>query len=277
MELGRATLEEMQILIDWARQEGWNPGLNDAACFHAADPEGFFIGRIDGDPVGCISAVRYGSLFGFVGFYIVRPEWRGRGLGLKLWAAAMDHLQGRNLGLDGVLDQQENYRKSGFSLAYRNIRYEGKGTGRPHPGGLTPVGEVPVGRLRAYDDAMFGFGRHAFLAAWIAQPGASALAVVRDGELMGYGVLRPCSRGHKIGPLFAGSTEDAGRLLDALLGGVPADTPVFLDPPEINTDAVRLAEERGMKRVFETARMYKGLPPVIPLERLYGVTSFELG
>ncbi len=35
----------------------------------------------------------------------------------------------RTIGLDGVLAQQENYRKSGFQLAYRNIRYCGTFTG----------------------------------------------------------------------------------------------------------------------------------------------------
>lgn len=277
MDIRRATAEEMHLLIDWARQEGWNPGLNDASCFHAADPEGFFLGRIDGEPVGCVSAVRYGADFGFVGFYIVRPECRGQGFGLQLWAAAMDHLQGRNLGLDGVLDQQANYRKSGFDLAYRNVRFEGRGTGRAEAVGVVPLKEVPAAQVHSYDDGMFGTARHGFLAGWISQSGASALAVVREGELRGYGVIRPCFSGHKIGPLFAGSANDAAVLLDALLGRAPAGSAVYLDPPEANADAVRLAEERGMRRVFETARMYKGRSPAIPLGRLFGVTSFELG
>ena len=32
-----------------------------------------------------------------------------------------------------------------------------------------------------------------------------------------------------------------------------------------------------MAPVFETARMYTGAPPAIPVDRVYGVTSFELG
>ena len=32
----------------------------------------------------------------------------------------------RNVGLDGVVEQQPNYRMSGFSYAYANVRYEGR-------------------------------------------------------------------------------------------------------------------------------------------------------
>ena len=31
---------EVETAIDWAAREGWNPGLSDAACFHAIDPNG---------------------------------------------------------------------------------------------------------------------------------------------------------------------------------------------------------------------------------------------
>ena len=31
---------EVETAIDWAAREGWNPGLSDAACFHAVDPNG---------------------------------------------------------------------------------------------------------------------------------------------------------------------------------------------------------------------------------------------
>ena len=48
--------EEVAFAIDLAAREGWNPGLHDAECFFSADPGGFLIGELDGEPVGCISA-----------------------------------------------------------------------------------------------------------------------------------------------------------------------------------------------------------------------------
>ena len=85
---------EISLAIDWAAAEGWNPGLRDAECFYVADPKGFLLGELDGKPVGCISAIRYEEEFGFLGLYIVQPEYRGKGYGLKLWNAAMEYLAG---------------------------------------------------------------------------------------------------------------------------------------------------------------------------------------
>src|SRR5690606_9900185 len=105
LQIRALTRDEMSLPIEWAALEGWNPGLHDADCFYAADPDGFLVGELDGEPVGCISAVKYGSEFGFIGLYIVRPEFRGRGFGMQLWRAAMERLAGRNVGLDGVVAQ----------------------------------------------------------------------------------------------------------------------------------------------------------------------------
>jgi hypothetical protein len=52
---------------------------------------------------------------------------------------------------------------------------------------------------------------------------------------------------------------------------------VYLDVPEPNGAAVALAEARGLKPVFETARMYTGEIRAVALPRVFGVATFELG
>lgn len=270
--------DEVDVAVEWAAREGWNPGLHDAACFYAADPAGFLGGFLNGTLVGTVSMVKYGADFAFGGFYIVDPAYRSHGYGAALVEAALAAADGRTIGQDGVVAQQDNYREIGFATAYRNIRYEGKG------GGVTPAGaEIvalsmrPFAEVEAYDRPCFPAPRTAFLEAWIAQPAGQALGIVRDGALAGYGVVRPCRVGHKIGPLFAGTPADAEALFQALAAGIGSEEPVFLDTPEVNPEAVALAERHGMTPVFETARMYKGPAPELPLERIFGVTSFELG
>src|SRR5262245_8017660 len=122
--------DEVGLFFDWADREGWNPGRFDGVCFHDADPGAMLVGELHGQPVATISCVRYGETFGFVGQYIVKPEFRGRGLGLRLWTAGLARLGGRNVGLDGVLDQVMNYDKSGFRFSHHHVRYGGTPTGK---------------------------------------------------------------------------------------------------------------------------------------------------
>lgn len=269
---------DLDFAVELAAQEGWNPGLHDADCFYRADPDGFFLGVLDGKPIGCISGVSYGGVFGFIGFYIVVPQHRGQGYGIRLWNQAIDHLSGHNIGLDGVVEQQPNYQKSGFKLAYRNVRYEGAaGPARPDAPGITALGRVPFEELRAYDRAFFPADRGAFLRCWTAMPESKAIAYVEDRALAGYGVVRRCRRGYKIGPLFADTAEIADALFASLASHAEEGAPIYLDVPESNPAAVALAQRRRMAKVFETARMYTGQQPPIALDRLFGVTTFELG
>ena len=270
--------DEIPVAVDWAAAEGWNPGLSDAACFHAADAGGFLVGTLGGEPVATISAVRYGASFGFLGFYIVKPGQRGNGYGLRIWNAAMQRLDGRNIGLDGVVAQQDNYRKSGFALAWRNVRYEGVGGGRStDDAAIVPLAALAFADIERYDRTFFPDDRGAFLKAWVGQPRATAIGLVERGTLRGFAVMRPCCSGCKIGPLFADSPELAHRLFARCRAMAPPGAPVFLDIPQTNPHALELVERHGMQPMFETARMYTRAVPALPLARVFGITSFELG
>jgi ribosomal protein S18 acetylase RimI-like enzyme len=273
------TREELDIAVDWAAAEGWNPGRHDADCFHAADPSGFLIGLLDNVPVAVISAVKYGESFGFIGFYIVKPEYRGKGCGLQIWNAALAYLKGRTVGLDGVVAQQDNYRKSGFALAYRNIRYCGSGSGTmPADAGIIPAATLPFADISAYDRAFFPDERSRFLQCWLTQPHSNALVILDGtGKPTGYGMVRTCRTGHKIGPLLADTPQLAERLFLALQASIPEGAALFLDVPEVNPAALDLVKRHAMTPAFETARMYTGPFPALPVDRLFGVTTFELG
>ncbi|WP_421826356.1 GNAT family N-acetyltransferase [Larkinella sp.] len=281
LQIRRMTLPDVQdIAVEWAAAEGWNPGLGDAASFYAADPDGFLAGWINDQPIACISAVRYAPNFGFIGFYIVRPGYRGQGHGLALWKAAMQHLEGRIIGLDGVVEQQDNYRRSGFALAYNNIRFEGT---TPLPisaetgATVVPADQLPFESLLAYDRRYFPADRAAFLTAWLRQPESRALAMVAGEKIQGYGVIRPSREGYKIGPLFAETPVFAHQLLTGLVQSIAPQTRFYLDVPAVNPEALNLAHRYGMQPVFETARMYAGNAPRIDVNGIFGVTTFELG
>jgi hypothetical protein len=268
--------DEVALAADWAAAEGWNPGRSDPACFTTIDASGFLLGERDGEPVATISVVNYDDRFSFLGFYIVRPDLRGQGYGWRTWQAGMAHAGNRVVGLDGVLAQQENYKKSGFTLAYRHIRYGGTVSAKALPTGVTSIKDVPFAMIEADDATVFPAPRRDFLRAWIGAPGHSGRALVHDGKLRAWGIIRPCRTGFKVGPLNADDAPSAEAVLAALVADVGGGE-IFLDVPEPNRPAIKLAESYGLAPVFETARMYTGAIRPVAVDRVFGVTTFELG
>ena len=283
LKIRPATRVEFATAIDWAAAEGWNPGLGDLEAFHAADPNGFLMGWLGDVPVSSISVVRYGDGFGFLGFYIVAPEFRGRGFGLATWQAGLDHLNGRVIGLDGVVEQLENYRQSGFVLAGRNIRFRGNPDfGRAgHPQHkIEKIATVDLAAVTGYDRQFFPGDRSGFVRDWVRDQSdrvRMSRFVTLGDRLAGYGTIRKCRKGYKIGPLFAETSAIALELIACLCQEYGSEGEINLDVPEGNAEGLAIAKQLGLAPVFETARMYLGNAPDLPIGKIFGVTTFELG
>jgi hypothetical protein len=197
---------------------------------------------------------KIGFRYGFVGLYIVKPQFRRRGFGLELWDAAMAYLGGRNVGLDGVIAQQENYWKSGFKLAYRNIRYQGEGGGADQDG-LLDLSSVAFDEIARYDGVVFPAPRPNFLRRWIRQPLGTAFGIVGEQRLGGYGVLRACRCGFKIGPLFADDLQIAGVISGARSASLSRHS---RSQPRRHRAGQKAWYGAGLR---DCTHVYKGLPP----------------
>jgi GNAT superfamily N-acetyltransferase len=275
------TRAELDTLVEWAAAEGWNPGLRDADAFWAADPEAFVGIDLNGELIGGGAIVAYGREAGFMGLFIVKAGFRGAGLGRKFWYYRRDRLRARlnpdaPIAMDGVFAMQPFYAEGGFVFTHRNLRMEGIGQAGPVAPNLVPLTDLPFAQVAAYDRKHFLADRPAFLEKWIRPEGGKALAVLRNGEIAACGVVRPCRRGFKIGPLFADDPALAETLFVALSSQLVGQ-PLFLDTPENNPQALALAARHGMKECFGCARMVLGPIPKIPWDSIYGVTTFELG
>lgn len=269
---------DVDMAVGWAAEEGWNPGLHDAACFHQAFPHDFFIGRLSHHPIAAASAVIYDSNFAFFGFYIVDKAYRGQGYGFKLTEALMQHMGDRIIGLDGVVEMVDKYKRLGFIYAHANTRYclskaDIKAFDDSY---IVSLAALPFKEVERFDNHHFKANRADFLNIWLAQPNHIALGYVHGNELLGYGVIRPCREGYKIGPLFANTPAIADALFQALCSHV-AGKAVYLDIPEPNEQARALVKRYDMKPVFSTARMYTKEIKQLPLNQIYGITTFELG
>ncbi len=286
LDIRNMTRAEVDTLVDWAAQEGWNPGLHDADVFWATDPDAFIAAERNGELIGGGAITSYDGEFGFMGFFIVRPEYRGHGFGNTLWHARrwrlLDRLRpGASIGMDGVFDMQNYYAKGGFTFSHRTMRFRIEittqtATAPNDDTRIVPLDAVPFEQLLNYDRTSFPAFRPNFLTAWIAQPNALALGYLEQGQLQGYGVVRRCRDGCKIGPLFA-DNSDVAEALYAHLARFAAGGSLFLDAPENNPAAMAFVQRQQMVDVFGCARMYLGPAPDLAHERIFGVTTFELG
>lgn len=267
-------LRDLERVLDWAAAEGWNPGARRCRGVLAADPQGFFAAVERDEPVAAISVVNHSPTLAFLGVYICRPERRGRGIGRALWDHALDHANGRTVGLDGVTAQQANYARSGFEPAGRTIRYGGRVTGRRDARIAGPVG-ADVPRLVRLESRSSGSEKPAYLTAWFGDGATRRTLVLKEqGRIRGCATVRACRAGAEVGPLIAETPEVA----DALIAGAAAEfgPEVSIDVPDAAQDLVGPCRGLGLAPVFETARMYRGgAPPLGP--GIYAVATLELG
>jgi hypothetical protein len=276
--MARAEVDE---LVEWAAREGWNPGLHDAEIFWQTDPDAYVAAELDGQLIGGGAITSYDGKFGFMGFFIVKPEYRGRGLGNRLWHIRKQRLlnrlePGAAIGMDGVFDMQDYYARGGFEFSHRDIRFQSTGVASRPDASIVSLQEVSFDAVLAYDSSCFPAPRPGFIKAWISQADSLALGALKDGRLAGFGVIRRCREGCKIGPLFADDATCAENLYTAMIAFAPGE-PVFLDAPENNATATALAKKFDMQEVFGCARMYLGPMPSVATDRIFGVTTFELG
>jgi GNAT superfamily N-acetyltransferase len=275
--ISQMSQEDAALAIEWARREGWNPGLHDAALFYSADPNGFFKGVLNGEIVAVGSAVTYGANFAFCGLYIVAPEHRGQGYGLELTRARLAYCGDRNVGIDGVLENVGIYQNIGYIPYYENHRYQFEAAPLSYDeSNLVTLDNLDFEDIDRYDQQCFPAIRSDFLYNWIHQPDSRFLACVDDGELRGFVLRRRCVDGHKIGPLFADNADIADQLLRSIQSDIIGEA-VLLDVPEINSPALDIAKHYNKKKVFATARMYQKEQPVMADEKVFGITTFELG
>lgn len=277
-KLDRAGLD---TLVKWADEEGWNPGPYDADVYWETDPEWYYGYYLDGELIAGGSIVSYNGEFGFMGFFIVKPELRSQGIGNQLWYQRRNKLLSRlnkdaSIGMDGVVDMQPFYGKGGFEIAFRDERYKLFGKSFKIHDDIYEITDTDFPEIIEYDKKYFGFDRRVFITNWLEMPEVKAYKFVKDKKIQGMIIIRKANKGFKVCPLFAENPEIAEELLKAALNYVE-DEPLYLDIPVINIEAKKLVEKYNGKYVFECARMYYGKQPDVNVNNIFGITTFELG
>ncbi len=276
MTIRAMTLDDLNLVLRWAADEGWNPGVDDAVAFHAADPSGFLIKEIGNDPLAAISVVNHDREFAFLGLYLCKTEHRGQGHGIDIWRAGIAHAGGRTIGLDGVPDQQANYAKSGFVKYGNTVRYAGQITPLTNPR-VRSASSDDLDTLIAHDARASGMNRTRFATHWFAaMPTRQTMVVLNTTDIAGFATFRRCVSGSKVGPLYASCEDDARALLSAN-PFANSDASCFVDVPDHDGPLARVLQSLGFEATFETARMFSGAPPKADPDTFHAIATMELG
>ncbi len=281
LELKKLGRDDLRTLVNWAKKEGWNPGINDFEVFWKTDQDGYYGFYLENELMGGGAIVSYNQVFGFMGLFIVDSKFRGLGIGKRLWYLRRDTLlkrlrNGATIGMDGVVEMQDFYEKGGFKIAYREERFKGIGQEVTVSKAISKIETEDFEKVVDFDLHCFGYERKEFLKNWITIPNSKSFKYSESDNLRGYAVIRKVDSGFKIGPLFADGYEVAEELYKACINSAVGKN-VYLDIPVINKDAVNLMKKYNTEYTFECARMYYGDFPKIAVNKVFGVTTFELG
>lgn len=300
----KATPEEWQAsAMTWGAQLQWNVGQHDCKTFMEQDPDGFFVGLVrnnDGteETVGSVCGVKYGEDMGFIGLYIVQQEYRKKGYGLELFQTAMKHLEGRNIGLDAVVEQIHNYKRSGFHETHWNVRYSFRiepimtTTGFPDFDPTLPLQWVRQDRLDPqqiiqFEKHVVGLSRKPeFWTSLISQPNCRVFAVrqklvdTSDCEqyvLKGLVAIRQGVDHYRVGPLYATEPAIAEALMDRIcsLDDLTGQY-VLVDIVAENKHMGPFLKRYKMKELAKFSRMWTGGQIVEDLHVCYAPLSLEL-
>ena len=281
---------DIPVINNWARSEGFAPGEGDIGIYRQTDRQGIWTGCLGEDPVGCIAGIRYNHAYGFIGLYIVRPDQRGRGYGVRLWREALDHLHDVScVGLEAAENRIDDYSDWGFQPASTTTRWQLEVDSLPdqirsleRPEGLRLIhgDDIPEPGVQSYDADRELNPRPHFLSDWLHHPAGVVTALIDSQQnCHGFARIRPCllkhEAGSRIGPLLADSPELAELLIRDLLSASQGS--VIMDSPGGNALAAPLLRKLGFKAVGRTLRMYRGVMPSRQLDEVYGLACLELG
>ena len=285
-----ARASDIPEIVRWARSEEFAPGFGDVDIYRNTDKQGVWMGWVDSTPVGCIAGIKYNNIYGFIGLYIVRPEYRGQGYGHRLWEQALLHLQGvKCVGLEAASHLITNYAEWGFKTSSQTVRWQlfnaedglsAQAVLDPQDLNTVSGPEIPLEAIKKYDSEREFTARPHFLSQWLEHPSGKVIALIdKYNHCHGFARIRPCllpaGEGWRIGPILADSPVLAKVLILNLL--IEHKGVILIDSPERNDNAQSLLSSLGFHEISATTRMYKGSHKAVLTKDVYGLACLELG
>ncbi len=221
----------------------------------------------------------YGETHATLGSIIVSPAQQGGGIGKRLIRALLEQTQGRSQLLNATVAGEPLYARNGFVPWGGVLQYHGESRldAAPvlQPGEILRLGgpdDLPL--LERFDTQATGLPRKPALEVLLAC--GACIVLERDGEPVGFSVLRRFGRGHVIGPVVAANGGDAQTLIAHWLYERRGQF-VRIDVP-LDTGLEDWLTQSGLKSAGPVTSMVRGEKPVPSgPARLYAVINQALG
>lgn len=261
----------LSVEVRWPhRLEDWR--------FVAALGQGLVAMR-DDQVVGTALGWHWDASQATVGMVIVAPQVQGRRIGQRLMQGLLEAAGERAVMLHATAEGRGLYERLGFVRHGEIRQHQGQAGHAPllMPGAgerLRPLGRGDSERLVELDAEASGMPRAAAIRALLDT--ADTVVLDRDGEAVGFAVLRRFGRGHAIGPVVAPSLDSAKALIGHWVN-LHAGKFLRIDV-EASSGLLEWLEELGLRRVGMVAIMSRGkMPKRGPDAGLYAILSQALG
>ncbi len=262
----------------------WNQTETDWRCLLRLEPRGCFGALLDGSLVGTTTTTTYDRELAWIGMVLVNPEYRRCGIATRLIKTALDYLSGKviTVKLDATPEGQPVYESLGFEVESLIERWVGIA-------GATPVGcsntietgaELDIETRReliALDRRAFGADRAPLIEILIDNACvAPVLARAADGRLNGYALARRGTNADYVGPLVTTNAEQAGPLLDRVLGQLTGQQ-IYIDVNSAFEIGARVLADRGFVKQRDLIRMCYGARNSVAFPWVFAIAGPEVG
>lgn len=202
--------EHVEGAVRLSRQAGW-PHRPDDWRLVLALSEGFAAINGSGAVAGTILLTPYAQDCATINMVIVDESMRGRGLGRRLMAAAMERAGDLPLRLVATAEGLPLYERLGFRETGTIVQHQGLAGSVVAPGNTQAATADDLPAITALDRQAYGADRSALMRNLF---DLGQFAVIRGkGHVSAFAAIRAFGRGEVIGPVVAPNLDDARALV----------------------------------------------------------------
>ncbi|MBV8622012.1 MAG: GNAT family N-acetyltransferase [Herbaspirillum sp.] len=229
--------------------------------------------------VGSVICTTFGQSHAVIGMLLVQAELQRRGLGRRLMQHVAEQVDGRSLMVNATAAGTPLYKQLGFIQEDVLHQFQGASAqpvlvSLPPGERVRPMGKNDVTTLLELDARATGMDRSKLLLALLEI--SEGVALDRDGEMLGFALVRRFGHGRVIGPVVAPDAERAKGLIAHWINTY-SDSFVRIDV-FASSGLPAWFDKLGMTCVDHVTRMRHGTPPVRDAGmQLFSIVNQALG